>query len=98
MTAPGDHLEFQASGEFRDRVAGTPEVLEAVKAALRRDPRFGVLLADEFFAADLRIGSEQLVLFYRRRRNVIGLLAVFMKDEETRIDAKRRELCQKQPH
>jgi len=48
MVAPGDSLEFQASGEFRDRISDAPEILDAAKEALRRDPYRGRVIGGEF--------------------------------------------------
>ena len=95
MVAPGDNLEFQASGEFRDRILAAPEILESAKEALRMDARRAGAIAGEFWSMDLSVGDAELVVFLRRRGNIVGFLAVFLKSETIRIEAKRRELWQK---
>lgn len=95
MVAPGDNLEFQASGAFRDQAKLAPEIVDAAKEALRRNPRSLRWLCGEFWDMQLRIGDADLVFLIRRRKNTISFLAVFDHGAQSEIVAKRRALCKK---
>lgn len=93
MVPPGDNLEFQASGAFRDRTINEPTILEESKATLRRNPTLGSPLAGNFKRLDLQVADSDYVIFFKRNRNVIAFIAIFDAEDQASIEAKKKELA-----
>ena len=92
MVPPGDNLEFMASGFFRDRIKNAPEVLEAIKEVLRKNPKEGSEIISGVMLLEFQIHGNDFVIFFKRQGNSIGFMYLFFKDEHASIESKIADL------
>jgi hypothetical protein len=92
MTAPGDNLEFQASAFFRDRTTAAPELLVALKDALKNRPDAGQLVCASIRQVDVDWNGEALTVIYSRRSNRISLMYIYRVSERKVLAARLKEL------
>lgn len=92
MTPPGDGLEFHGSPDYRRQASAAPEMDEAVKEAICNRPHAGIVVAGLARERVLEFGGSRLVLFYTRKGQAIGLLAVLHEEQADLVEAKRAEI------
>jgi hypothetical protein len=92
MIAPGDNLEFLASLHFRGRVRAAPEVKEAVKQVLRRDPRAGVSVCGNIKELAFVEESRLYVVLFGRRNNNIFFMYLFDGDQKAELEATKEDI------
>ncbi len=83
MAVPGKHLEFHALPEFQRRCAPVHGLRDQVIAHLRNQPHAGHPVAGPLWRIELTHLGRAYAVYFGRRRNSIGLTAVFALPDES---------------
>ena len=88
MVVPGRNLEFEELAEFRRRCSPVAGLREQVIAQLQNRPRSSILVAGPVWRIEIMHLELAYAVYFGRRRNSIGLTAIFSLPAEAarRID------------
>ena len=77
MVVPGKNLEFEELPEFHRRCSPVEGLREQVIAQLQNRPRSAFLVAGPVWKIDVAHLGRTYAVYFGRRRNSIGLTAIF---------------------
>jgi|GEM_PF-3835842 hypothetical protein len=83
MVVPGKNLEFEELPEFRRRCSPVGGLREEVIAQLQNRPRSALPVAGPVWTIDIVHLERAYAVYFGRRRNSIGLTAIFALPAET---------------
>jgi hypothetical protein len=82
MVVPGKNLEFEELPDFHRRCEPVPGLREQVIAHLQNRPRGGKAIAGPVWRVDVAHLDQDYAIYFGRRRNSIGLTAIFAMPAE----------------
>lgn len=87
MVVPGKNLDFEELPEFRRRCAPVEGLREQVIAEIQNHLRVGDPVAGPVWRVEVEFQDQTYAVYFGRRRNSIGLTAIFAQPAEKTLQA-----------